>query len=377
MPDRPLRVLELFQPPAGGVPVYVAHLARGLTSRGHHVVVAGPPNAAIRGEIEDAGVRYLPLAISPELRPRQDLRLLRRLVALLRTGNFDAMHAHAQKAGLVGRLAGMIARVPVLYTANCFTYRTQLLKARPSARVRYVAAKAMERLLGRIAGGIIAVADEERQAALDDRLARPERVHLVLTGVEVEPDVQPDPALVAFRGEGPLFGFVATLRDQKGLPVLLDALELLAARGGAPRVAIVGNGPLWGEVQQRLAAGSLGQTTLLVPFEDRSEPYLAALDALVLPSLWEGLPLAVLEAMFLGVPVVATAVGGTAEAVRHERTGLIVPPGDALALADAMARMAVDPDLRERMGSAARQEAEQRFTVDRMVRETEAVLVGL
>lgn len=107
------------------------------------------------------------------------------------------------------------------------------------------------------------------------------------------------------------------------------------------------------------------------------DPYLEAMDVFVLPSLWEGLSLALLEAMFHGLPVVATAVNGTPEAVADERTGLLVPPGDPGALADAMARLARDPELRTRLGTAGREEAERRFTVERMVEETEAVLLGL
>jgi len=367
----------VFQPPDGGVPVYVLHLACGLRERGHDVVAAGPPHAVVRDGIEECGARYVPIDVAPEVHPLQDLKLIRRLVGLLRSGDFDVVHAHGQKGGLIGRTAALIAGVPALYTANSFVYRIQMIRPRPSARARFLATRAMERFLGRRSAGIIAVAEEERRAAIEDRLAPPDKVHLVVTGVDVDTGAEPDPRLLEFRGDGPLLGFVATLRDQKGLPVLLDALELLAAEGRAPRTAIVGNGPLWGEVERRLAAGPLGETTMLLGFEGGSEPYLAALDAYVLPSFWEGLPLAVLEAMFLGLPTVATAVNGTPEAVTEGRTGLLVPPGDARALADAMAQMAADPEMRRRMGEAAREEAARRFTVERMVDETESVLLGL
>lgn len=370
-----LRVLEVFQPPDGGVPDHVSALARGLAARGHRVVAAGPADASVREEIEAAGAGYVPVVLRPQLSPRLDLAALRRLVTLMRSGAFDLVHVHAQKAGLLGRLAALIAGVPAVYTPHSFVYRTQLLRPRPSARARFLATRGLERALGRVSAAIIGVADEERRAAIADRIAPAERVHAVLNGVEPDLDAEPDPRLLEFRGEGPLLGFLAHLRDQKGLPVLLDALELLAARGEAPRMAIVGSGPMWGEVEARLAAGRAGPTTLLVPFAGAVEPYLRALDAFVLPSLWEGLPLAVLEAMFFGLPVVASAVNGTPEAVTDEGTGLLVAPGDPQALADAMARMAGDAKLRARLGAAGREEAERRFTVERMVEETEAVLL--
>lgn len=377
MASSKLRVLEVFQPPVGGVPAHVSALARGLTERGHSLTVAGPPDAAVRSELEAGGIAYVPLALVPSPKPTQDLAILRRLVRLLGSGHFDLVHLHAQKAGLVGRLAALIARVPAVYTPHSFVYRTQLLRPRAGARARFLATRGLEQALGHVSAAIIGVADEERRAAVADHIAAPGRIHTVLNGVEPDLGAEPDPRLLEFRGEGPLLGFVANLRDQKGLPDLLDALELLAARGEAPRMAIVGDGPMWEEVEGRLASSPAGPTTLLLPYAGAVEPYLKALDAFVLPSLWEGLPLAVLEAMFLGLPVVATAVNGTPEAVADGRTGLLVAPGDARALADAMARVASDPELRARLGAAGREEAERSFTVKRMVEDTEAVLLGL
>jgi len=372
-----LRVLEVFQPPEGGIPDHVSALARGLSARGHALTVAGPPDASVRAELDAAGIRFVALTISPSPKPAQDLGALRVLVRLLHTGRFDVVHVHAQKAGVLGRLAALIARVPAVYTPNSFVYRTQLLRPRPSARARFWLTRGLEQLLGRASAAIIGVAEEERRAAVADRIAAPERIHVVLNGVEPCLGAEPDPRLLDFRGEGPLLGFVAHLRDQKGLPDLLDALDLLVARDEAVRMAIVGTGPMWSEVERRLAVGPSGPTTLLVPYAGPMDPYLEAMDVFVLPSLWEGLSLAVLEAMFHGLPVVATAVNGTPEAVADERTGLLVPPGDPGALADAMARLARDPELRARLGTAGREEAERRFTVERMVEETEAVLLGL
>jgi glycosyltransferase involved in cell wall biosynthesis len=163
---------------------------------------------------------------------------------------------------------------------------------------------------------------------------------------------------------------VSGLRTQKGLPTLLDALELLHARGTPVRFAIVGNGPLEDEVRRRIAGGPLRGTTLLAPFDGSVARYLNALDGFVLPSYWEGLSLAVLEAMHAGLAVIATAVGGTPEAVVDRETGLLVPRSDPVALADALTLLADDPALRRRMGEAGQRRARERFGVDRMVDAT-------
>jgi glycosyltransferase involved in cell wall biosynthesis len=98
---------------------------------------------------------------------------------------------------------------------------------------------------------------------------------------------------------------------------------------------------------------------------------LAALDVFVLPSLWEGMPNAILEAMAAGLPVVATAVGGTPEVVADGKTGLLVPSHNPAAMAEAMERLLRSPDLRHRMGQAGREQVLQHFTVERMVAQTQ------
>lgn len=368
--DPALRVLHVFQPPDGGVPQHVADLAEGLQDNGVQVAVAGPPDAAVRERLS-ARMAYETLPIVGSMAaPGPDVATLRRLTALLRRDRFDLVHTHAQKAGVLGRLAARRMGVPALYTPNSLVYRTQLLRSRRGAGVRYRLGRSVERALGRRSAAIVAVADEERRVAIADGLAPPERIHVINNGVARDLQGAPDPQLSAFRGEGPLLGFVAGLRDQKGLPTLLEALELLAAEGGPPRFAIVGNGPLWGEVQTRLRSGPAGDTTLLVPFAGRPEPYLAALDAYVLPSYWEGLPIAVLEAMMMGLPVVATSVNGTPEAVVEGETGYLVPPRDPRALATRLRAVAEDADRRARMGARAREVALERFTVEGMVSHT-------
>jgi len=370
----PLRILQVLEPPDGGVPEHVFRLTCALLERGHEVTVAGPANARSRPFLEEAGARYVPLPIVGSLlSPRRDVRTLATLLKLLRSQRYDVVHTHAQKAGVLGRIAALRAGVPALYTPHSFVYRTQRLRPRPSAKVRFRLSLALERALGHRAAAIIGVSEDERRAAAEDRLAPPNRVHVVYYGVSVDRTLPADPELARFRGDGPLFGFVAGLRDQKGLPTLLEALELLAARCAAPRFAIVGNGPLRDEVAARIAASPLRATTLLAPFGGRVEPYLRALDVFVLPSYWEGLPIAILEAMGMGLPVIASSVNGTPEAVADGETGQLVPPSDALALAAAIERLAADGDARERYGAAGRIVVERNFRPDRMLDELESL----
>jgi glycosyltransferase involved in cell wall biosynthesis len=361
-------ILHTFEPRDGGVPQHVAQIVEGLREHGFGALVAGRPDSAIRSRIEKAGIRYEPVELVGDLvAPRHDGRALRRLIDLAREPSVAIVHTHGQKAGVLGRLAALRAHRPSAYTPNSLVYTTQLLRPRRSARARWLFGRQVERFLGRRCAAIVAVSEEERRTVLSDGLAPPERVRVVHNGVDPQLDAAPDPQLVEFKGEGPLFGMVAGLRDQKGLPTLLEALELLAARGELPRFAIVGNGPFYSEVQHRIASPALAGSVLLAPFEGRPEAYLQALDVFVLPSYWEGLPIAVLEAMAMARPVIASSVGGTPEAVEHGVTGLLVPMKDPVTLADRIAELAKDPDARSRMGAAGRKRSQTTFSTKSMV----------
>lgn len=362
-----MRILQVLEPPDGGVPEHVRLLAAGLTDLGHEVVVAARPET-------DAGVaRHVALPLRGAVpAPREDVAVLRGLSALLARERFDLVHTHAQKAGILGRVAATRAGVPSLYTPNSLVYRTQGLRPRRSTRVRVAVNLGVERYLGGRSAALVAVSGEEAQAMVADGLAPPDRVHVIRNGVRVDTSVAPDAELVAFARGEPLLGLVAGLRDQKGLPTLMDALDLLEARGEPVRFAVVGNGPLEAEVRRRA-----GASTLVAPFAGRVEPYLAALDVFVLPSLWEGLPLAVLEAMHFGLPVVATRVGGTPEAVRDGETGWLIGHSDPVALADSLVSAARDAAARRRFGAAGLALAHERFGADRMVAETETLYRSL
>jgi glycosyltransferase involved in cell wall biosynthesis len=181
----------------------------------------------------------------------------------------------------------------------------------------------------------------------------------------------PDPELVMFKGDRPLAGMVSVLRPQKDPVLLVRAAARLLERGELPgRVAIVGNGPIEQEVRDEIERLGVAPEVAWFPYRGAVDPYLAALDLFVLPSAWEALPLSLLEAMSCGLPIVATAVGGTPEAVEDGLTGRVVQHGDEEALAGALRDVLANTTLRHAMGDAGRARYEARFRLDRMIDET-------
>jgi glycosyltransferase involved in cell wall biosynthesis len=167
---------------------------------------------------------------------------------------------------------------------------------------------------------------------------------------------------------------VSVLRPQKDPLLLVRAAARLLDAGRLPgRVAIIGNGPIEDEVRAEIDRLGVEPEVAWFPYRGSVGPYLAALDLFVLPSAWEALPLSLLEAMSCGLPIVATAVGGTPEAVTDGLTGRVVPHGDEPALAHALHELMSDSEAREAMGSAGRTRYEARFRLERMVDETAAL----
>jgi glycosyltransferase involved in cell wall biosynthesis len=168
---------------------------------------------------------------------------------------------------------------------------------------------------------------------------------------------------------GHVIGNVARLVEQKNQRALVDAAPAILERFPDARFVVAGDGPLRGELERRASA---------LPFEflgNRGDvpELLAGLDVFAFPSLFEGLCLAVIEAQAAGVPVVATPVGGIRETVVDGETGLLVPCGDAAALAAAVCRLLADPALAQRLAGAARRRVHDRYAVEHMVERTLAL----
>jgi len=174
--------------------------------------------------------------------------------------------------------------------------------------------------------------------------------------------------------DDPIVAVFSRLNRLKGIEYFLDAAARLLARFPHARFWIVGDSitPAYREeLAARAEALSLRERTAFLGFRDDVPALLRQVSVSVLPSLSEGLSNVVLEAMAAGVPVVATAVGGTPELIRHGETGLLVPPRDAAALSAAIGSLLEDPARANALGAAARREAAQRFSLQAMVRETE------
>ncbi len=309
-------------------------------------------------EIAASGTPVTALNAYPGFRHPFDLVPIYRY---LREVKPDIVHTFLLTASLYGRLAAILAGVPIIVGTEVNTY----LSKRPHHKIA-------ERLLGARTNRIVTSAESVKDYYVRQIGIDPARVGVIHNAVDfgqlgvtiARPALRaelgiPETALVA--------GVIARLTDQKGHTYLFDAIANTAALRDL-HLLVVGDGPLRGALEDRAAAlGIAGRVHFVGARRDLGN-LLAAMDMFVLPSLWEGLPLSMVLAMGARLPVVTTAVAGIPEVVTDDATGVLVPPADAAALGGALARLVASPADRARLGSAAREYVLPRFGVDGYVR---------
>ena len=363
------RIALVCEPPDGGVAEHVFELALGLRAHGHEAVVFAPPAFAPRDRLAAAGTPFREIGLRRDnAHPHRELAAVAPLSRALRAGGFALVHAHAAKAGVVGRLAARAAGLPSVYTPNCFPFVGEV------SAVRRRFASLVERALARRTATIICVCEDERREALAHGIRRTELV-VVYNGCPPDDGTAGvDPSLQALRDGGPTVGAISVLRRQKTLDVLIRATPAILAAVPEARVVIVGEGPERDSLEQCARGFGLDRDDrfAFLPYSGPPARYLHALDVYVLPSAWEAFPIGVLEAQASGVPQIASNVAGVPEAVVPD-TGILVPPGDPERLAAAIVALLGDPVRREAMAAASRVRHAELFTVKRMVEGVAAV----
>jgi glycosyltransferase involved in cell wall biosynthesis len=331
--------------------------------------------SSLRPEIEAEGARVLRLApASP--------RGLRRALAAER---IDVLHSHLIRADfLAGAAAGKRSdrsrgrdALPPWITTKHNTHYFRGLRA----PYRILDAAYLRR-----ASRIVAVSGAVRSHFVETERLAPGRIEVIPNGITGLGD-RDDAEQAALRArvrrhlrieeDEPLLVHVGSLTRQKGHATLLDALRIVGGRGKRVQLLLAGDGPLRPWIQGRVRRRKLGDRVRLLGVRDDVPLLLRGADLLVLPSRWEGFGLALLEAMDAGLAVVASRVGGIPEVVVDGETGLLVPPGDAEALAAAIVRLLEDPESRCRMGASGRRRVRERFDAGTMARRYEDLYRGM
>jgi glycosyltransferase involved in cell wall biosynthesis len=340
----------------GGAQTCVAQLLPELAQQ-HDVTVAAHGPGPLRQAAVEAGASLVELRnVRRRIGIRDALGLVE-LIRLTRRVRPDIVHAHSSKAGVLGRLAAALCRVPaVVFTAHGWAF-----KAETGFRSRlYLYA---DRLTARVTSRVICVSETERREGLAAGTCDARRTIVIRNGVDSEAFAVRSHARTA----RPRIVSVGRLKAPKDLATLLRALALI--REDPFEAVIAGDGPERAMLEALIKDLGLRDAVELVGELDDIPSLLAESDCFVLSSTSEGMPISILEAMAAGLPVVASDVGGVHELVTEGKTGYLVPPGDATALGAALQQVLRDPDLRAELGARARSTVESEFTVSRVQRE--------
>jgi len=369
-----LRIVQLIteMAPAGAERV-VHDLAIGLTTKGHQVCVAtllddpGAPET-LTDDLARRGVAVTRL----RMRSKRDLLRLSALAALLRQSSPDILHTHLWHADLAAK-----ALLPAIWRRRPVLLSTVHIADRRPVRWRFAIDRLTQPLVDQVASVSPSVMNfYRRRAGIAPRKCVVVPNGIDLTAYDALPDRRHARARWVSASVEPVIGTIARLDPQKGLPVLLHAFSILARRRPQAALLVAGTGPER-EALERLAVRlGIADRVQMLGFQRDVRPVLAALDVFVLPSRWEGFGLATLEAMAAGLPVVVTDVPGSRDLVQHEQTGLVVPPNDPRALAQAVARCLSQADLSAQLSQRARVAAAN-FSVQKMVERYEQLYLGL
>jgi glycosyltransferase involved in cell wall biosynthesis len=376
-PNSPAIVHLLTGKVRAGVEEHSLSLLARLREFGFQPWLAAPPALlrAMDSDLETAGVERLSLEFSSPL----DLAAGARLARFVRRRRVALLHTHSFAASLAGAAVARMAGVgAVLETCHGPEVWRMGRRLRGSFWI--------DRQVGRLVDLFIAVSHAAARHLIERKRVSQSKVRVIHNGRDFS-RYRPLGAETRARiraalgiGAGPALLAVARLDEQKGHRYLLDAAARLSARWPELVVLLAGEGPLEAALRGQSARLGIERRVRFLGYRADVPELLHAADVVVLPSLYEGLPLVAIETLAAARPLVATAVDGTPEAVADAKTGLLVAPGDGAALAGAIGRMLEDPTLAARMAAAGRESVRENFALERQIEQTIAVyreLTGL
>jgi len=340
------------------------------------------PGGRLNEIVRKAGMRVHEIrSLVQPLHPPKDLSALFSIARLLRREKIDILHTHNSKTGFLGRLAGKIAGTPVvIHTVHGFAFHDSEAKL---SRAFY---KRLERIAAPWADHTIFISQPLIDWARRERILQEGRYSRIYSGIDLDAfhhSTEDEGRLRSRLGLGEedrVIGFVAKLWEGKGHETALSAMVSVVREVPRARLLLVGEGKLESKLRSLCERLGLQRNVIFAGFQNRIAGITSLCELCILPSFFEGMGRVLLEAGACGKPVVASRVGGIPDVVVDGETGILVPPGDARALAFGILRLLSDPDSARSMGRRAKRRINDEFDAKTMVRRIvsvyDACLIG-
>ncbi len=351
-----IRVLEVTEAAGGGVLRHLLDIAEHIDRTEFALTFALSPRRMrdpdrVRARLLDAraAVEFVPMA--RRISPVNDLLAYRRLLGLMREGEYDVVHAHSSKAGMLARRAArQLGMSRVFYSPHAFAFQC----GGPAGRLY----AALERFAAGYDSILVAVSQSERETAVRNRIAPADRVCVIPNAVAapgVPTGEEREAARVALRlprGGSPVVGTVGRLARQKGIDAFLHAATRVVRARPDANFVVIGNGPEKDSLERLADSLGLGRTVSFAGYRDDAADLCAAFDVYCQLSRWEGLPYALLDAMGRAIPVVASPIPGNTDLIENGQTGLLARR--ATEAGEAILALIDDRERADRLGRAGR-----------------------
>ena len=355
----------------GGAGRYVVDLANALPRDQFLVSVAAGGDGFFFSKLSSDVSTHVIKHMVREINPLEDLLCFFELVRFFKKERPDIVHLNSSKAGVLGTFAAQIAGVKkIIYTAHGFVFNEPL----PTWKKTFY--RLSERISGMPKDMIICVSDFDRQTALELHIAPITKLITIHNGITHYPLASRETARIrlGILEKATIIGTVANLYPTKGLPYLLEAAAILNKKLDI-QLVIIGRGNEETSLRQKISTLAIYSNVTIVTNIPAGEAaaLIPAFDVFVLPSIKEGLPYTIIEAMAAEVPIVATRVGGVPELIEHNKNGLLVEPKNPEALAFAINQLLRDRALCKQFTLASHSKAGIEFSLQQMVQKTIAV----
>jgi glycosyltransferase involved in cell wall biosynthesis len=359
-------LLVIDEASVGGGQRHVLWLAEGLVRDGYEIAIACERQGYLVDELRSIGIRHLPVDLGNHF----SVKSLFRMIRLIREFDPTVVHTHGGTAGVYGRSAARFLNRTTVHTYHGIHYLH--FEAGWKKRIYLF----LEQFLLRWTDAIICVANSDLELALNHNLAERGRAFVIVNGINLRQFRAPDKRGKRQWGRKrgvTIIGTVGRLHGQKGHRYLIQAVLEIVKQPEPVEFRIIGDGNLRSELELQVQTLGLQKVIRFLGSRTDIAAQLAQMDLFVLPSLWEGLPFVLLEAMAAGIPIIASEVDGVSEILEDGKDALLVPPRDPHSLAMAIVKLIHNKKEAIHLATNALHKISERFDVKEMVRQTERV----
>lgn len=360
-----INILYLFVTlPIGGAEEHLLTVLKNLDLTQYNPIVCCIREKGVIGEeIENRGIAIISLNRKSK---SWDFRIVMDILKIIQTKNIQLIHTHLYHANMYGRIAALISKIPAVVTEHN-VYPKYKLRRRI---VNWFLAKKSKK--------IIAVSEMVKKDITVRDWIKPSKIEVIYNGIDIDrfPSVVPKEEARQKLGVPTdcfLIGTIGRLTDQKGQIYLINTIGIIKGIIPEIKLLLAGSGPLESDLKNIVSTKGLNEYVKFLGARRDIPDILKAMDIFVFPSLWEGLPMVLLEAMASSLPVVATSVGGITEILRNGINGIIVPPCNEGALVQAIIGLSKDKAKLKLLGEIGKKTVEDKFTASLMVKNLASI----